>query len=96
MTRDARGPVRASFIRRLGRTLPVIAAALLAPRTALGCAVCFDLAGKARDAYYGTTILLILLPFGILGGLFYWLRRAARRRSLEDLGAPAGAEAHRA
>lgn len=78
---------------RLRRALPVLAVLLLTPRAAFACAVCFDLAGRARDAYYGTTILLILLPFAILGGLLFWLRRAARKQAASDR-APAAPTAH--
>ncbi|MDP3936842.1 MAG: hypothetical protein Q8R92_01755 [Deltaproteobacteria bacterium] len=82
-------------LRRALRALPLLAAPLLAPRAALACAVCFDLTSRARDAYYGTTILLILLPFGILGGLIYWLVRATRRQSSADGGAPVGGDPRR-
>ncbi len=74
------------------RLLPLLAAPLMAPRAALACAVCFDLTSRARDAYYGTTIFLILLPFGSLGGLIYWLVRATRRQSSADHRAPAGGD----
>jgi hypothetical protein len=59
-----------------------LAAAVLCARPAWACSVCFSIADKARDAYYGTTVLLMLLPFLLIGGILYWLRRAARRQRM--------------
>lgn len=73
-------PVRAP--RTLAASLiATLALALSAPRAAVACAVCFDIADRARHAYYGTAVALTLLPLGILAGGILWLRRAARRQS---------------
>ncbi len=54
------------------------------PSSARACAVCFDLADRAREAYYETTVLLLIVPFAFLGGIGFWLRRAAQRQALDD------------
>lgn len=67
---------------RPGAILLLAATALFAgPSSARACAVCFDLADRAREAYYGTTVLLIIVPFAILGGILFWLRSAMRRQA---------------
>ena len=50
----------------------------LAPDAA-ACSSCFTATEATRQAYYGTTLLLIVLPFALVGVLGLWLRRAARR-----------------
>lgn len=59
--------------------LPVAAAALiaLAPGAAEACAVCFSGREEGRAAYLATTLLMTLLPLGLIGGLVWWLRRRA-------------------
>ena len=47
---------------------------------AWACSVCLSLTDRAREAYYGTTALLMLIPFLLLGGIFFWLRRAMKRQ----------------
>jgi len=46
---------------------------------AAACSSCFTATEATRQAYYGTTLLLIALPFALAGALGVWLRRAARR-----------------
>ena len=53
---------------------------------AFACAVCFDANDETRDAFVGTTILLSLLPLGLMGGLVYWLFR--RARAVDDQPSP--------
>ena len=54
--------------------------ALLASAPDAGaCSSCFTATEATRQAYYGTTLLLIVLPFALAGALGLWLRRAARR-----------------
>ena len=63
--------------RRLGAA--GFAAALAAPRAALACAVCLgSQSDLARTAFFGTTMLLTVLPFVLIGGLIWWVRRRAR------------------
>jgi high-affinity Fe2+/Pb2+ permease len=59
--------------------LAVAAAALiaLAPGAAEACAVCFSGREEGRAAYLATTLLMTLLPLGLIGGLVWWLRRRA-------------------
>jgi hypothetical protein len=56
-----------------------------APRAAHACAVC--LGGQsdlAREAFFGTTLLLTLLPLALIGGLIWWIRRRARALEAEE------------
>jgi hypothetical protein len=62
-------------------------------RTATACAVCLSATDQTRNAYYGTTALLVVLPLLLLGGIGLWLYRAAqreRRRRAIHLEHPAG------
>jgi hypothetical protein len=49
----------------------------LAPPAAEACAVCFSGREEGRAAYLATTLLMTLLPLGLIGGLVLWLRRRA-------------------
>jgi hypothetical protein len=68
-----------------GETLRRAAALLLAAtftawtRSAEACSVCLSATDETREAYYVTTVLMMLLPFVLLGALVYWLRKAAGR-----------------
>lgn len=47
------------------------------PAAAHACAVCGGGVDRTRGAFFGTTILLSLLPLGMIGGGLWWLRRNA-------------------
>jgi hypothetical protein len=66
----------------LCRFVSVLLAAAIATWTqnAEACGVCLSATEETREAYYVTTVLLMLLPFVFLGALLYWLRKAAARR----------------
>jgi hypothetical protein len=64
-------------IARLALATAILALAR-APEAA-ACSTCFTATEATRQAYYGTTVLLALLPFALAGALGLWLRRAARR-----------------
>jgi hypothetical protein len=67
---------------RLGALPGIAVVALLAwTPAATACSSCFVASDAARNAYYLTTVLLILVPFLLLGSILLWLRRAARRAS---------------
>lgn len=73
-------------VRRLAAAAGRLASApalgvLLAPSPASACASCLSGGAAARWAYYGTTILLMLLPFAIAALAVWWLRRAAREQA---------------
>jgi hypothetical protein len=53
--------------------------ALASAPDAAACSSCFTATEATRQAYYGTTLLLAVLPFALAGALALWLRRAARR-----------------
>ena len=48
---------------------------LLAPASALACAVCFDPTEQNREAFIGTTVFLTLLPLALIGGGAWWIVR---------------------
>ena len=79
-----------------GLAVALAGAVLLAPPAARACAVCT--AGRDDEtaaAFFGTTILLSVLPLVFVGGLVWWLRRRARFLDAERArqGAPAPARA---
>ena len=65
-----------TFRRRIA-TL-VVLLLVLAPDLAHACPGCIDLKTKNRVAFFVTTIVLSLLPLGMVGGMVVWLRRRAR------------------
>jgi len=55
-------------------------AALLLPRLAAACSVCFTgRADETRIAFLATTGFLSALPILLIGSLVWWLRRRARQ-----------------
>jgi hypothetical protein len=56
---------------------------LLAPQVGHACAVCFSGREDARAAFLVTTILLTLLPLGMIGALVLWLRQRVRAAARE-------------
>ena len=60
---------------RIGITwlAPVLAAAL--PRAAAACAVCSGGTTDNRLEFIATTAFLTFLPLGLMGGIFWYLRR---------------------
>jgi hypothetical protein len=67
----------------LARRVPVApalaAAVMLAwPAAAHACAVCFSGPTRVRIAFFGTTVLLTLLPLAMILGALLWLRRSGR------------------
>jgi hypothetical protein len=52
------------------------------PEVAAACGVCMSAQDGTREAYYGTTVLLILVPAIALGAIGWWLSRAAKRRQI--------------
>jgi|KBSSwiStaDraftv2_1062776.scaffolds.fasta_scaffold458587_3 high-affinity Fe2+/Pb2+ permease len=68
---------------RARRWLPWIGFALAAlwPALALACPVCGGGGGESprtQAAFFNTTVLLSLLPLGLIGGGVWWLKRDAR------------------
>jgi hypothetical protein len=62
------------------RWLSVLVLLLIVGAPTLGhaCAVCFEANDKNRAAFFATTIFLSLLPLGMIGGSYLWLRRRAQ------------------
>jgi len=50
------------------------------PSAALACAVCGGGVERSRMAFFGTTILLSLLPLALFAGGLGWIARHARER----------------
>ena len=50
------------------------------PSAALACAVCGGGVERSRMAFFGTTILLSLLPLALMAGGLLWIARHARVR----------------
>ncbi len=48
---------------------------MLLPTAASACAVCFSGSDRTRAAFFGTTMLLSLVPLGLVAGGVLWLRR---------------------
>jgi peptidoglycan/LPS O-acetylase OafA/YrhL len=57
----------------------VVAVAMLMPKVALACPVCFDPRDENRFAFLGTTIFLSLLPLGMVGAMVTWVRQRSRK-----------------
>jgi len=52
---------------------------LLVPTGAHACAVCGGFADRNRQAFFNMTILLSLLPLGLIGGGVWWVRKVLLR-----------------
>lgn len=61
------------------RLLLIMLPLLFASQSVLACSVCFTANENTLLAYYGTTVLLSLLPMLMLGGLGFGLYRLAVR-----------------
>ena len=65
-----------------GRMLRMIVGLLVSTAwvgTASACSMCLSATEETRQAYYGTTALLALLPLFLVAGFGFWLRRLAHR-----------------
>ncbi len=66
-------------MKRLGRLLLMLGLLSFAPAEALACSSCFLGEGEEeRLAYILSTLIMLLLPFVLLGGLGVLLARGAR------------------
>lgn len=64
------------MIRRLARSLPAVALLLALAAVAHACPVCgAEGAARNRAAFFGTTVLLSLLPLAMIGGGVWWVVR---------------------
>jgi len=61
-------------VKRFARSVIVVVLGLI-PASAFACPVCFSGSPKIRMAFFGTTILLSLLPLGMIGAGVAWLKR---------------------
>jgi hypothetical protein len=67
------------------RAALLAAALLLAPRVSQACAVCMSGREEASQwAFIGTTIVLSLLPLGLIGGVVFWIRRRVRQMEADE------------
>jgi len=58
--------------------LCLLSLAMLSPDAASACSVCYAGAEESRKAFLFTTVLLSLLPIGMIGTLAWWVWRHAR------------------
>jgi hypothetical protein len=64
--------------RAVARPLAAVAALIaVAPARAAACPVCFSGTADVLPAYFGTAVLLSLLPVVLAGAILLWLRRTA-------------------
>ena len=63
----------------------MVCLSLLVPAAAHACAVCGAMADRNRGAFFGTTMLLSLLPLGMIGGGVWWLRHNSSAFDADDL-----------
>ena len=74
---------------------------LALPEAAYACAVCGAAVDRSKSAFFGTTILLSLLPLAMIGAALWWIARktgghlagelAEREIQVDAPGRPAGA-----
>ena len=65
---------------KLALGVVISTAALLVPRLAVACAVCFTgREDETRIAFLATTVLLSALPILLIGSLVWWLRRRSHQ-----------------
>lgn len=63
-----------------------VAIFLLLPEAAHACPVCFDARDENRQAFLATTVLLSLLPLGMVGGVGFWMRRRVDQMERDEAG----------
>ena len=83
MSRVSRGS-RPGFVGLRTRIVAVVLGTVL-PTMAHACAVCFSGSPRVRAAFFNMTIMLSLLPLGMLFGGAWALRRASRSSLKEEL-----------
>jgi hypothetical protein len=54
----------------------------LPARESLACAVCGFGEDKSSQVFLYSTMVLSLVPLGLIGGILYWLYRSTKRREL--------------
>jgi heme/copper-type cytochrome/quinol oxidase subunit 2 len=54
------------------------------PDAAAACSVCYAGAEESRKAFLFTTVLLSVLPLGMIGALAWWVWRTARDADRAD------------
>jgi hypothetical protein len=54
------------------------------PHPVFACAVCFVSKRENLMAFFGTGVLLSLLPFALIGGIALWLYRQARTENSDE------------
>jgi hypothetical protein len=65
-------------------TVLALVLVLLAPDTALACAVCFQSKSDAsRVAFIASTAAMTFLPLFVIAGVAYWVRRQFVKADLE-------------
>jgi hypothetical protein len=63
---------------RVALAITLLLFAVIAPDVAAACSVCYGGAEESRKALHYTTVLLSMLPVGMIVTLGWWVWRAAR------------------
>ena len=69
-------------MKKLSLALPSVVA-FFAPQSLWACAVCFTGREGFMEAFYATTVLLILLPPTLLGTIGYFIYRNYKKQAEE-------------
>ena len=70
-----------SIFYRILAPLLLLVSSLFVADEAWPCSVCYAAQSSSLIAYYGTTLLLTILPLSLVTGLIWWLNRRASPRS---------------
>ncbi|GIW45889.1 MAG: hypothetical protein KatS3mg077_3171 [Candidatus Binatia bacterium] len=76
-------PLRKTRSNLVMRSLAASASIVL-PVACFACPVCFAAEQRQLWAYFGTAVLLSVLPFVLFGGLLLWIRMERRRHELSS------------
>jgi len=55
------------------------------PSSVQACAVCFSGNQETLNAYYGTAIVLSILPLAMVGGIVYWVYKKYKHVPAADI-----------
>ena len=68
----------------------LLSCAVLSPDAASACSVCYAGAEESRKAFLLTTVLLSLLPIGMIGTFAWWIWRHTREADASTGALPFG------
>jgi len=81
-----RGAALSAHVKALFLTFSIaLLNVVLLPEFAAACSGCFTVRGEERFAFYGTTLLMILVPWSLMAGIAYWIYRAYRKNNTSKI-----------